>query len=124
MVVSMYQSGLGKLGDNISGIKDSTGTYCIFSIVDGGWRKNTIVSINSCVKGNAGYVPNSSTTWTDVSTWTPNVGYYYYENLTGCEAGNKYHYLNNILTWKQMPKIRVRFRKGRVSLFVTHRIEI
>ena len=79
------------MGDNIAGVEDSTGEYCIFSIVSGGWRKNTAVNLDNCIYRNAGYISTSSTSWTVISTWNNNPTAYWYEykSLNGCDASKK-----------------------------------
>ena len=87
MTASIYQVGLGaSLGDNIAAVFDTTSKYCIFSVVNGGWRKNVPVDVNTCAIGDvdAGYISPDSTTWKDISTWNSNPGSYWVENLTGC----------------------------------------
>ena len=94
MTGSLYQLGLGSsLGDDISAVLDITSNYCIFSVIDGGWRKNVPVDITTCEIGDAGYISSAATTWTDITAWNPNPEAYWVENLTGC-GRNLFIYFN------------------------------
>ena len=112
MTASIYQVGLGaSLGDNIAAVFDTTSKYCIFSVVDGGWRKNVPVDVNTCAIGDvdAGYISPDSTTWKDISTWNSNPRYYWVENLTGCVC-------NLLICFS--PKRHFRLRRAVSSQFV------
>ena len=83
MTATVKQSGGILLGDNISGESDDTSFYCIFSVINGGWRKNVAVHVATCETGKVGYTSTSDSTWTDITDWF-GPGAYYVENLTGC----------------------------------------
>ena len=84
MTATLTQTNGVFLGDSIPAELDTTSTYCIFNVINDGYRKQRPVHITTCTIADGGFVAASATTWKDMTTWNPNEGFYDLTNLNGC----------------------------------------